>query len=331
MTKRRSTSDVTFDTEAAASDKNVPHEYRNSEKQSPETPNNILSQLLADKKALFGGVVVLLFILVAIFAPYLAPYDPGTSFDQIQPPNSHSTVDVDQDGQVERVWHPVGTDSLGKDVLSRLIFGARVSLLVAAGTVLLSFTVGTIIGIVAGYYEGWVDSLLMRYVDFQWAFPELILAIVIITFAGGRGVSNVILAVGLAYIDDFARLIRGEVLYIREEQYILAAESVGMSNVRIMLKEIFPNAVAPLIVQTTIMVPLAILAEASLSFIGIGVSPTTPTWGILINTGRQFITLAPWISIAPGIAIMITVFGFNLFGDGLRDAFDISEEEAKFR
>jgi peptide/nickel transport system permease protein len=171
----------------------------------------------------------------------------------------------------------------------------------------------------------------MRYVDFQWAFPELILGVAIIALSGGLGVINVIMAIGIAYIDDFARLVRGEILSVREEEYITAAHAIGMSDRRVMFREMLPNAVAPIIVQATLMIPLAILAEAGLSFLGLGVKPTTPTWGLLLSDGRQFIDQAWWISVVPGLAIMLTVLAFNMFGDGLRDAFDISEGEVEER
>lgn len=289
--------------------------------------SRILSSLREDKMVLLGAIVVVLFIATAVFAPWIAPHDPNQSYGNLQEPNSVSEGDWAGDGETEEVRHILGTDSYGQDVLSQIIFGARISLLVAAATVLFAFTIGTTIGVVAGYYGGWVDTALMRYVDFQWAFPTLILAAGIIAFAGGLGVMNVIIAIGIAYIDDFARLVRGEVLSIREEEYILAAKAVGMNDFRIMTKEILPNAVAPLIVQVTLMIPLAILAEAGLSFLGLGVTPTTPTWGLMLSEGRQFISQAWWISVFPGFAIMVTVLAFNMFGDGLRDAFDVRETE----
>ena len=287
--------------------------------------------ILNDKMALFGAVIIVLFILTAAFAPLVAPHDPEQTYTPMQEPNSYSQGNFDDDAAVERVWHPLGTDSFGHDVLSRMIFGARVSLLVALATVALAFSVGTTIGLLAGYFGGWIDSVLMRYVDFQWAFPELILGVGIIAISGGLGVTNVVIAIGIAYIDDFARLIRGEVLSIREEEYITAARVIGMPNRRIMFKEILPNAVAPLIVQATLMIPLAILAEAGLSFLGLGVKPTTPTWGLLLSDGRQYISRAWWISVMPGFAIMVTVLAFNMFGDGLRDVFDVNEGEVEER
>ncbi len=294
-----------------------------------EAAKSILERIIdvttRDVMPMFGVIVVIIFILVAIFAPFIAPHDPDATFQLMQEPNSYSEGDFSGDGEIEQAYHLLGTDSLGHDLLTRIIFGTRISLLVAIGVVLFSFTVGTSIGVIAGYYGGWVDDLLMRYIDFQWAFPSLVLAVGIVAFLGGLGVENVILAIGIAYIDDFARLIRGEVLSIRENEYITAANAIGMSDFRIMTREVLPNAVSPLIVQTTLMIPLAILAESSLSFIGLGVSPATPTWGLLIGQGRNFLTQAWWVSIFPGFAIMIVVLGFNMFGDALRDAFSVEE------
>lgn len=317
---------VEFDSEEAANPERIPPEYRDSDDGSEfveyeSLPRRVASELRKDKKALVGAFVVVGFVLLAIFAPYVAPYNPETTYTTLQPPMSSSTG---MEGQ--QVFHLLGTDSFGHDIFSWIIHGARISLMVALATMAVAFVLGTAIGLLAAYYGGWVDNALMRLVDFQWAFPELVLAVGIMAFAGGRGLTNVVIAIGIAYIDDFARLIRGEVLSIREEEYVLAARSVGMSDVRIMVKEVLPNAIAPLIVQATIMIPLAIIASAALSFIGLGVRPTTPSWGILLNSGRAFISTAPWISVAPGVAIAITVFGFNLLGDGLRDMFDITGE-----
>jgi len=291
----------------------------------------LIDGILGDKMALFGAAVVLLFVITAVFAPYIAPHGQEETFGFMKEPLSSSQADVDGDGRTESVFHPLGTDSFGHDILSRLIFGARVSLLVSLATLAVALTIGTTIGILAGYYGGVIDSLLMRYVDFQWAFPELILGVAIIALSGGLGVTNVIIAIGIAYIDDFARIVRGEILSIREEEYITAARAVGMGDARIMFREMLPNAVAPIIVQATLMIPLAILAEAGLSFLGLGVKPTTPTWGLLLSDGRQFIDRAWWISVMPGLAIMVTVLSFNMFGDGLRDAFDIGEGEVEER
>lgn len=322
---------IDFDVEAAADKSKIPDKYRETETDSVSKSGrkSQFAKLKNDTKAVVGTTVVLGFVMMAVFAPWIAPHGPTDSFTQLQPPGSESVVQT-ASGEVTTT-HYLGTTDLGYDVLSQLIYGARISLLVAAGTVLLSLTIGTAIGIAAGYYRGTIDNILMRYVDLQWAFPEIVLAIIIIVFLGGRGVTNVIFAIGLAYIDDFARLIRGEVLSFRDEEFIKAAEVIGMPDLRIMFREILPNAIAPLIVQVTIMIPLAILAEASLSFIGIGVSPDTPTWGLMINTGQQFLGQGPWVVLAPGFAIMVTVIGFNLLGDALRDSFDMKEDEATFR
>ena len=311
----------------------VPPEYRQDEtvEDHKTIRQRLVEGLLADKLALFGAVVVVAFVLVAVFAPVAAPHDPEATFGFMKEPNSYTTGDFDGDAATERVWHPLGTDSFGHDVLSRIIYGARVSLLVALATVAVAFTVGTTIGLLAGFYGGWIDSVLMRYVDFQWAFPELILGVGIIAISGGLGVTNVVIAIGIAYIDDFARLARGEVLSLREEEYVTAARAIGMSDRRIMTREILPNAVAPLIVQATLMIPLAILAEAGLSFLGLGVKPTTPTWGLLLSDGRQFVGDAWWISVMPGFAIMLTVLAFNTLGDGLRDIFDVNDGEVESR
>ncbi len=300
---------------------------------SKETENSVsyrrrlAKTIRSDKLALLGLIVALLFITTALFAPFIAPHSPDDRFDQFVEPNGYTMDDPDHGD----VWHFLGTDSYGHDILSLIIFGARISLVVALGTVVMSFIIGSFVGLVAGYYGGWIDDFLMRTMDLLWTFPTLVIAVGVIAFSGGLGVQNVIIAIGVAYIDDFARLIRGEVLSIKEKTYIKAARTVGMSDRRIMRQEIFPNAVAPLIVQATLLIPLAIIIESVLSFLGLGVEPTTPTWGLLIGQGRDFIGMAPWISVIPGIAIMITVLSFNMLGDSIRDAFDVQDNEVGAR
>ncbi|MXR40516.1 ABC transporter permease subunit [Halobaculum sp. WSA2] len=268
--------------------------------------------LSRDLRAKIGFSVVLLFGLAAVFAPMLAPYDPmAQEYGVLMAPDLTSA-------------HPLGTDSFGRDLLARLMFGARISLAVGLGAVTFGAVLGILIGLVSGYYGGYVDDVLMRAVDVMWAFPWLLIAIMLVAIFG-QGFWNVMVAVGFAYIDDFARLARGEVLSIREEEYTMAAKSVGLGDREIIFEEVFPNTVAPLIVQFTVFTARAILAESTLSFLGLGVKPTTPTWGALLGQGRGFITQAWWISIVPGIAIMVTVLGINLFGDALRDAFDVKE------
>lgn len=266
-----------------------------------------------DLKAKIGLIIVLTFLVAAFLAPELAPYDPMVQkFGMLQPPTFTGT-------------HPLGTDSYGRDLLSRVMYGARISLLVGLGAVSVGAIAGVTIGLTAGYYGGRTDDVLMRIIDVMWAFPWLLVAIMLVAIFG-QSLWNVIFAVGFAYVDDFARITRGEVLSIREEEYALAAESIGLSDLQIISEEVLPNTVAPLIVQFTVLVARAMLAEATLSFLGLGVKPTTPTWGALLGQGRNFLTQAWWISVIPGLMIMITVLGINLFGDALRDAFDVKDE-----
>jgi peptide/nickel transport system permease protein len=275
--------------------------------------NRLRETVAGDYKATFGLTTAVLFVLAAVFAPELAPYDPmAQEYAIMQAPSLSSA-------------HPLGTDSFGRDLLSRMMFGARISLGVSLVAVTIGAVFGISLGLVAGYVGGWVDDALMRFVDVLWAFPWLLVAIMLVAVFG-QGVWNVIAAIAFAYIDDFARLARGEVLSIREEEFVLAAKNVGLTDTRIMIEEVLPNAVAPLIVQFTVLVARAMLAESTLSFLGIGVKPTTPTWGALLGQGRSLIGQAWWISIIPGIAIVITVLGINLFGDALRDAFDVRGE-----
>ncbi|MFC6990035.1 ABC transporter permease [Haloplanus sp. GCM10025708] len=268
--------------------------------------------LKRDRKAQVGLSIVAVVSLIAIFAPVIAPYDPmSQNFPVMQPPTFTGA-------------HPLGTDSFGRDLLSRVVFGARLSLAVGLSAVAFGTLIGVPMGLYAGYYGGWVDDLLMRMVDTMWAFPALLIAILAVAIHG-QSIWVPIFAIGFALIDDFARITRGEVLSIREEEYTLAAESIGMGKFKIMFEEILPNAVAPILVQYTVSTARAILTEATLSFLGIGVKITTPTWGSLLRQGRGFIQQAWWISIIPGLIIMITVLGINLFGDALRDAFDVKE------
>ena len=268
-----------------------------------------------DVKAKVGLTIVVCFLGAAIFAPELAPYDPAAQrFGMLTAPDVAG-------------GHPFGTDSYGRDLLSRVMYGARISLLVGLGAVTFGALVGVSVGLVAGYYGDRVDDVLMRIVDVMWAFPWLLVAIMLVAIFG-QGLWNVVFAVGFAYIDDFARITRGEVLSIREEEYTLAAKSIGLGDRGIIFEEIFPNTIAPLIVQFTVLVARAMLAEATLSFLGLGVKPTTPTWGALLGQGRNFITQAWWISVIPGLMIMISVLGINLFGDALRDALDVKDQGA---
>jgi peptide/nickel transport system permease protein len=269
-----------------------------------------LSYIARDKKALAGLIVLGLFTLAAVFAPLIAPYDPNAmDFDMIGAPS----------------WtHPLGTDDLGRDLLSRLIYGAQVSLFVGISTVAIALAAGLVLGIVAGYYGGFIDTVIMRYIDLQWAFPNFIIAVYLVAVFG-TGLSNVIVAISLAFVDDFARIARGMVLTIKQEQYVDAARTVGASDFRIMWRHILPNATAPIIVQATVSISYAILAEAGLSFLGLGVESSTPTWGLILADARSFISRAWWLGVFPGLAIMLTVLSINFLGDSLRDLLDVRE------
>ena len=266
--------------------------------------------LSRDKKALFGVIVLSVFGLAAIFGPLIAPYDPNAmAFDMLMPPS----------------WtHPLGTDDLGRDLLSRIIVGTQISLFVGVSTVTIALVAGVTLGVLAGYFGGWLDYLIMRYIDLQWAFPNFLIAVYLVAVFG-TGLTNVIVAISLAFLDDFARIARGMVLSIREEQYVAAARTVGVSHLRIMWRHILPNAVAPIIVQATVAVSYAILGEATLSFLGLGVEVTTPTWGLILADARSFISRAWWLGLFPGMAIMLTVLSINFIGDALRDFLDVRE------
>lgn len=267
-------------------------------------------QMLRDKKALVGAIILTLLVFCAVFADWITPYDPNyMEFDMIVQPS----------------WaHLLGTDDLGRDLLSRLIYGARISLFVGFSTVAISLFAGVVLGVMAGFFGGWIDTIIMRYIDLQWAFPNFIIAVYLVAVFG-TGLSNVIIAISLAFVDDFARIARGMVLTIREEQYVAAARTLGASNNRIMWRHILPNIMAPLIVQATVSVSYAILAEAGLSFLGLGVQASTPTWGLILAESRSFISRAWWLGVFPGFSIMITVLSINFLGDALRDVLDVKE------
>ena len=266
--------------------------------------------ILRDKKALVGLIVIAVMGFAAIFAPLIVPYDPNAQdYAMIGAPT----------------WaHLLGTDDLGRDLLSRLIMGTRISLFVGFSTVFLGAVSGVILGVAAGYFGGWLDTIIMRYIDLQWAFPNFIIAVYLVAVFG-TGLTNVIVAISLAFIDDFARTARGMVLIIREEQYVAAARTIGASDQRIMWRHILPNAAAPIIVQATINISYAILAEAGLSFLGLGVQATTPTWGLILADARSFISVAWWLGVFPGLFIMVAVLSVNFLGDALRDLLDVRE------
>lgn len=272
--------------------------------------SRLRSVLAVDRKAQFGVFVLAVFLVCAFLAPFLAPFDPNEmEFDMMIGPS----------------WdHPLGTDDLGRDLLSRIIHGTQTSLLVGFSTVALALVFGVVLGLLAGYFGGWFDAIIMRYIDLQWAFPNFIIAVYLVAVFG-TGLLNVIVAISLAFVDDFARIARSMILSIKEEQYVAAARTVGASDSRIIFRHVLPNALAPIIVQATVSVSYAILGEASLSFLGLGVTSDTPTWGLILADGRSFISRAWWMGVFPGLAIMLTVLSINFLGDALRDALDVRE------
>ncbi|RMF77956.1 MAG: ABC transporter permease [Chloroflexi bacterium] len=275
--------------------------------------------LLRDKRATAGLIILCVIIFGAVFAPFITPYDPQSQdYAFLEGPSIKGINGAER-------THILGTDDLGRDLFTRILYGTRISLLVGVATVSISMVLGVTMGLVAGYYGGWIDTILMRYIDLQWAFPNFIIAVYLVAVFG-TGLTNVIVAISLAFLDDFARIARSMVLQIREEEYVMAAQSVGATNNWIILRHVLPNAIAPVIVQATLSVSYAILGEAGLSFLGLGVKPTTPTWGLIVNSARTFISRAWWLGIFPGMAIMITVLSINFLGDALRDILDVRND-----
>lgn len=278
----------------------------------PEKPvsraRETIQALLANRLAVAGLVVLTILIVVGIFGPTIAPYGINEIdiANRLAPPSRE---------------HWFGTDELGRDVLSRIIVAARVSLQVGFIAVGFALAVGVPIGLVAGYYRGGIDAALMRMMDVLFSFPAILLAIAILAVLG-PGIGNAMIAIGLVYTPIFARITRGSVLVVSEEVYVRAARSLGASTGRIIFMHILPNVLAPIIVQTTLSLAFAILSEAALSFLGLGVQPPNPAWGRMLSEGRNFFQQAPWMGIFPGLAILVTVMSFNLVGDGLRDALD---------
>jgi peptide/nickel transport system permease protein len=255
-----------------------------------------------------GIVIVGMVIVAAIFAPLIAPYDPTQK-------NTRNLL------KAPTLQHLMGTDELGRDTLSRVIYGARISLEVGVIAVGISLVIGVLLGLIAGYMGGGTDSVIMRVMDGLLAFPAIVLALAI-TAMLGPSLNNVMIAIGITGVPGFARLVRGQVLTTKGLEYVQAARAVGASDGRLMLRHILPNIVAPIIVQTSISVAAAILAEASLSFLGLGIQPPAASWGSMLNTAKGYLTHTSWLAIAPGTAIFLTVLGFNFLGDAIRDVLD---------
>jgi dipeptide transport system permease protein len=272
--------------------------------------------LKGNRGAMAALIVILLLVLCAVFAPWLAPYDPATQFDAInltlKPPA------WDAAGSTQFL---LGSDGVSRDMLSRLIYGARYSLMIGLIVVTLSLGVGVLLGLVSGFYRGTVDSLIMRLMDIILALPSLLLAIVIVVLLGA-GLANAMIAVAITNIPHYARLTRAAVMTELTKDYVIASRVAGAGTLRLMLKTVLPNCLAPLIVQSTLGISSAVLDAAALGFLGLGAQPPTPEWGTMLADARQYIDSAWWVVTFPGLAILVTVLAFNLLGDGLRDALD---------
>jgi peptide/nickel transport system permease protein len=261
--------------------------------------------MLGKPLLVFGLILLLLFTAAAALAPVVAPYSP-------------TEQDLQRDLLPPQLHHPLGTDKLGRDLFSRLLHGARVSFLVGVATVSVSLLIGVLAGSLAGYLGGWVDQLVMRLIDILMAFPGILLAIAF-TAVLGPGLHHVVIALCLIGWTGYSRLVRGEILVLREQEFIQAARALGCSPARIILRHVIPNLLPPLLIQATFGMGAAITGEGGLSFLGLGAQPPTPSWGSMLNEGRQFILVAPHLTAFPGLAIMLTVLGLNLAGDGLRE------------
>lgn len=268
----------------------------------------IILRLCRNKSAMLGLVILLVLVFCAVFAEWVAPYDFAV---QNLANRFHAP-----DGQ-----HFFGTDNLGRDIFSRVVYGSRISLIVGISSVCLAAAIGIVLGAIAGYYGGLFDNILMRIMDVLLAIPNLLLAISIAATLG-TGMQNLVLAIGLGAAPGYARIVRASILSLKDQEFIEAARAIGAGDFRIITSHILPNCLAPIIVQMTLGVATAILSTASLSFIGLGISPPTPEWGSMLSAGRQYIRDAWYIVMFPGLAIMVTIFGLNMFGDGLRDALD---------
>jgi ABC-type dipeptide/oligopeptide/nickel transport system permease subunit len=255
-----------------------------------------------------GSIVIVLFILVAIFAPWLAPYDPDK-------------IDLSSALSHPNKAHLLGTDELGRDILSRVIYGSRISLLVGVVTATIAGILGMALGLIAGYFGGWINIIIMRCIDALLALPPLVLILAIAAVLGG-GLLNVLIAIAIGMMPVYCRLMCGQIIAVKESDFITAAYSIGSDDIRIMFRHLLPNSLPPQLILITVNLGMAILMEAALSFIGIGINPPTATWGSMVASGYKYLLSSPIISFAPGVAILLVVLAFNMVGDGLRDALD---------
>lgn len=277
-------------------------------RQGLQAVTDFIKSVLRNRLAAIGTVIVVLLVVAAVFAPWIAPFAPEQQLptEALQGPSA---------------THLFGTDNIGRDIFSRVVFGTRVSLIVGISSMVFSTVFGVLIGLASGYYGGRMDTVLMRAMDALLAFPAILLAIFIVAVLG-PSLLNAILAVGVVYTPTFARLVRAGALSIREKEYLEAARAIGAGDLHIMIHAILRNSLSPIIVQFSLGVGYAILVEASLSFLGLGVQPPTPAWGSMLGAGRNYMAFAPWLTTFPGLAIFVTVLGFNFVGDGLREALD---------
>lgn len=267
-----------------------------------------LKKLVTNNNAIFGLTVIFVTLIVAIFAPYIAPHGPNEQhlLDRLNPPS---------------MKHPLGTDGHGRDLLSRIIFGSRISLMIGLISIGIGLGLGVPLGLTAGYFGGIYEEIVMRGIDILMSFPGILLALVVVAILG-PGLFNVMVAIGVWSIPIFTRMVRGSTLSIKEEEFIEAARSIGLGDFKIILKQVLPNCLAPILVLSSLRLATAILSAAALSFLGLGAQPPTPDWGAMLSAGREYLRVAWWFSTFPGLAIMFVVLGFNLLGDGLRDILD---------
>lgn len=269
---------------------------------------SLIQRLLRSKSAIIGTVIIFLIVLTAVLAEVIAPYDPIEQSFKIQL-------------QAPSFSHLLGTDEFGRDIFSRIVYGSRWALLAGLLADSIALVLGVTIGLVGGYLGGWVDSFVVWLTDVMLAFPYLLLAMIVVAIAG-PGLINAMISVGIVYVPQYARLVRGTVLSLKEKEFIEAAQCLGIPVYRIILRHVLPNCIAPIIVMATLAIGWAIVQTAGLSFLGLGAQPPTPEWGAMLSGGRNYMLSAWWIATFPGLAIVITVIGFNLLGDGLRDALD---------
>ncbi len=284
----------------------------NKSKNKQSHAKELWKRFYKNKLAVIGAIVIIIEIFIALFAPFIAPLDPKEPdyINLLKSPNKNNLL---------------GTDDLGRDVLSRVIYGSRISLSAGLIAVTIALLIGVPIGLISGYYRGFLDEfVIMRFTDAMMALPSLVLALALSAIMGA-GLKNAMIAIGIIFTPRYIRLVRGEVLSIKEEQYVEAAHSLGMSDFRLLFKHILPNIMSPIMVQATLNIATGIIVEASLSYLGLGTQPPVPSWGNMLSSGQGYLEQAPWIALSSGMAIFVSVLAFNLVGDGLRDMLDPNE------